>query len=115
MVSALAVTQPEGAGELFAFPLSFAQRRLWIVDQLEPGNPAYNLPAARRLVGRLDTVALGRALTEIVRRHETLRTTFPLLDGEPVQAVSAAVDAALPVVDLRGIPAEAREAEAAAR
>jgi amino acid adenylation domain-containing protein/non-ribosomal peptide synthase protein (TIGR01720 family) len=114
MVSALEMTPPVEE-ELFAFPLSFGQRRLWFVDQLEPGNPAYNMPTARRLAGRLDTAALHRALEEIVRRHETLRTTFPVFDGEPVQAVSAAVDIALPVVDLGGIPAEAREAEAAAR
>ncbi len=57
-------------------PLSFAQQRLWFLDQLEPNNPFYNTPAARRVSGRLNLAALERSLNEIVRRHEALRTTF---------------------------------------
>ena len=94
-----------------ALPLSFAQQRLWFIDQLEPGSAAYNMPSALRLRGRFDPAVLERAVTEIVRRHETLRTVFATVDGEPVQVVRDAAPVALPVADLRGLPAEPREAE----
>jgi amino acid adenylation domain-containing protein len=68
-------------------PLSFAQQRLWFLEQLEPGSLAYNIPFAFRLNGPLDVAALQRALNEIVRRHEVLRTTFVLADEEPVQVI----------------------------
>jgi hypothetical protein len=64
-------------------PLSFAQQRLWFIDQLEPGSAAYNIPAAFRLSGRLDRGALAASLSEIVCRHETLRTTFATVGGRP--------------------------------
>ncbi|MDQ1592562.1 MAG: hypothetical protein QOG71_3189, partial [Pyrinomonadaceae bacterium] len=81
-------------------PLSFAQQRLWFIDQLEPGNPAYNSPRVVRLEGELDHTALVAALTEIVRRHEVLRTSFPTVDGAPVQLVHAAQALNVPVVDV---------------
>ncbi len=96
-----------------ALPLSFAQRRLWFIDQLEPGSAAYNMPFALRLRGRFDPAVLARAVTEIVRRHETLRTVFAVVDGEPVQVVRVAAPVALPVTDLRSLPAESREREVA--
>ncbi|HXQ69893.1 MAG TPA: amino acid adenylation domain-containing protein, partial [Pyrinomonadaceae bacterium] len=68
-------------------PLSFAQQRLWIVDKLEPHSAAYNLPSALRLEGPLDVAALERSFEEIVRRHEVLRTTFAIVDGEPTQII----------------------------
>jgi natural product biosynthesis luciferase-like monooxygenase protein/amino acid adenylation domain-containing protein/non-ribosomal peptide synthase protein (TIGR01720 family) len=71
-----------------ALPLSFAQQRLWYLDRLEPGNLAYNNPSALRLSGRLDVAALERALNEVVRRHEALRTTFALEDSGPVQRIA---------------------------
>jgi amino acid adenylation domain-containing protein len=92
------------------FPLSYAQQRLWFLDQLEPGNPFYNLPGGFRLVGPLDEAALGRALSEIVRRHEMLRTTFPSVDGRPVQRVAPPNEAVLPVIDLAGLPEAERPA-----
>ncbi|HEV2735933.1 MAG TPA: amino acid adenylation domain-containing protein, partial [Longimicrobiaceae bacterium] len=95
-----------------ALPLSFAQQRLWFVDQLEPGSAAYNMPHALRLRGRFDPAVLERAVTEIVRRHETLRTVFAVVGGEPVQVIRGAAPVALPVADLRSLPAEGREAEA---
>ena len=101
------------------FPLSFAQRRLWFLDRLDPGSPASNVFRAFTLAGRLATVALGRALAEITRRHEALRTIFPAAPplDEPRQLVAApAAEAArrsLPSIDLRGLPAAARRAQAA--
>src|SRR4051812_16496556 len=64
-------------------PASFAQRRLWFLDQLQPGAAQYHIPSTVRLSGRLDTAALQAALDAIVRRHETLRTHFAVRDGEP--------------------------------
>ncbi|WP_224362051.1 non-ribosomal peptide synthetase [Hyalangium versicolor] len=92
-------------------PLSFAQERLWFLEQLEPGTGRYNLPAAVSLRGELDTCALEWSLSEIVRRHEALRTTFPLHDGHPVQAITAPSAVELPFLDLRSMPALEREAE----
>jgi amino acid adenylation domain-containing protein len=94
-------------------PASFAQRRLWFIDRLEPGSAAYNLPAALRLRGRLDVPALRRTLAEVVRRHEALRTVFAEDAGEPVQVVRAPGPVALPVADLGRLAPAAREAEAA--
>src|SRR5262249_18757467 len=80
--------------------LSFAQQRLWFIHQLDPESTAYNIPAAVRLEGDLDVVALERAVSEVVRRHEALRTRFPMVDGEPVQEIEPAREVSLPVIDL---------------
>ncbi|MGH9239787.1 MAG: amino acid adenylation domain-containing protein [Vicinamibacterales bacterium] len=93
--------------------LSSAQRRLWIVDQLRPCDPAYNLALSFRIRGPLDAGALRGSLTELVRRHEALRTTFVVVDGEPRQRVLAAATVALPIGDLRAVPATSRDEEAA--
>ena len=92
-------------------PLSFAQRRLWFIEQLAPGKSAYNIPAAIRLKGPLNVVALERCLNEIVKRHEALRTTFAMVDGGPVQVIAPILTLALPVVDLRELSGDAREIE----
>ena len=92
--------------------LSFAQERLWFLDQLEPGSPAYNLSGAIRLTGRLDAGALKEALGEIVRRHEVLRTTFAEVGGRPAQLVAESAEFRLPLTDLEGGDEAAREAEA---
>ncbi len=84
--------------------LSFAQQRLWFLDQLTPGNPVYNLPATIELTGRLDVPALAATFTEVVRRHEVLRTTYSAAAGEPVQVVAEPAAFALPLVDLQGLP-----------
>ncbi len=83
-------------------PLSFAQQRLWFLDQLDQGSTAYNITRALRIAGALDVRALERACNEIVRRHETLRTRFTVIDGQPVQVIVPHVDTTLPVLDLRG-------------
>ncbi len=86
-----------------ALPLSFAQQRLWFLDQLEPGAPLYNIPAALRATGPLDVPALTHALGEVGRRHEALRTTFASVEGAPVQVVQPPSAFSLPVVDLSGL------------
>ncbi|HEX7240208.1 MAG TPA: amino acid adenylation domain-containing protein, partial [Longimicrobiaceae bacterium] len=84
-------------------PLSFAQQRLWFIDRLQPGSSAYNMPFPLRVRGGLDVRALERALTEIVRRHESLRTGIVVQDGEPVQRVDPVRPVRLPTVDLGGV------------
>ncbi len=93
-----------------ALPLSFAQERLWFIDRLEPGSTTYNIPAALRLAGALDQRALERSLSEIVRRHEALRTVFAEVDGSPVQVIAPFGGFALPVEDLSGLGEAEREA-----
>jgi amino acid adenylation domain-containing protein len=97
-----------------ALPLSFAQQRLWFADQLEPGGHSYNVPVALRLSGALDTDALTATLTELVRRHESLRTTFAEVDGQPVQIVNAPAPLAVGVEDLGGLEEAEREVRAQA-
>ena len=93
-------------------PLSFAQQRLWLLQQLDPDSPAYVMPGALRMAGPLDVGALERALNEVVRRHESLRTTFAVVDGEPRQIVHAAMHVPLIPEDLGARGGEARLAEA---
>ncbi|HEY0735023.1 MAG TPA: amino acid adenylation domain-containing protein [Herpetosiphonaceae bacterium] len=90
-------------------PLSFSQQRLWFLEQLDPGTAAYNLPQAVRLQGQLDVDVLRRSLNEIVRRHESLRTTFAASEGEPHAVVAPALELDLPILDLRSLPADERE------
>ncbi len=92
-------------------PLSFGQQRLWFLDQLEPGNAAYNIPAAIRLNGQLNVNDLARGLNEVVRRHETLRTTFTIIDEQPAQIIHEAKPLALTVIDLAELNAESRESK----
>jgi len=96
----------ERAAEL---PLSYAQERLWFLDQLVPNNPFYNMPTVFRASGPLDVVALGQALSEIARRHEALRTIFGRGDRGPLQIIKGTYDVPLPVVDCSGLPDEQRE------
>src|SRR5438128_1879071 len=90
-------------------PLSFAQQRLWFLDQLEPDSVAYTIPAAVRLAGRLDLALLAGSLAAIMRRHEVLRTTFALRDGQPVQIIAAAATCPLALLDLSAAPPADRE------
>ena len=93
-------------------PLSFSQERLWFLDQLEPGSAAYNVPIGLRISGVLDARALERALIELTRRHEVLRTTFATVDGKPTQVVHASIALRLAVEDLTSVAADKREAVA---
>jgi amino acid adenylation domain-containing protein/non-ribosomal peptide synthase protein (TIGR01720 family) len=95
-----------------ALPLSFSQERLWFLDQLEPGSAAYNVPIGMRLAGHLDVPALERALRELSRRHEVLRTTFATVEGRPTQVVHPEIQLRLTVEDLAGLPADKRESVA---
>ncbi|MFE8605167.1 non-ribosomal peptide synthetase [Archangium violaceum] len=107
-VQAPAITRVSRDGHL---PLSFAQQRLWFLDQLEPGSAFYNMPTAVKLEGSLDVAALERALSELVRRHESLRTTFSTQEGQPVQVIAPHGEQSLPVVDLSTLPASEQEDE----
>ena len=91
-------------------PLSFAQQRLWFLEQLEPSRAVYNLPLAWRCTGDLNVSALERSLGDMVRRHEILRTTFPAVNGQPVQVIAPELDLPLSVVDLQALPVTEREA-----
>ncbi|HKR11861.1 MAG TPA: amino acid adenylation domain-containing protein [Pyrinomonadaceae bacterium] len=95
-----------------ALPLSFAQQRLWFLDQLEPNNSAYNLSLALRMEGPLNIPALQESLTAIVRRHEVLRTSFVAEDGPPQQVIAPDAAVNLQMLDLRESPASAREDQA---
>ncbi|HET9712382.1 MAG TPA: amino acid adenylation domain-containing protein, partial [Pyrinomonadaceae bacterium] len=106
------ISKRSGAGP---WPLSFAQQRLWFLDQLEPGISAYNIPIAFRLKGPLNHAALEQSFQEILRRHESLRTTFNTSKLEPVQFVAPPSTFHLPVIDLSDVPLSEREAEARRR
>lgn len=96
-----------------SIPLSFAQQRLWFLDQLMPGVPISNIPVALQMCGPLNVAALRQAVTEIVRRHETLRTSFTLMDGQPVQIIAPPSPVEVPISDLRGMSESERKAQAA--
>ena len=96
------------SGEL---PLSFAQQRLWFLDQLEPGSPLYNIPLAVQLNGPLDLSALNRALEELIRRHEGLRTCFKQHNGTPVQVILPASPVRLELEDLTTFADQTRRVE----
>ncbi|PWB82960.1 MAG: non-ribosomal peptide synthetase, partial [Methylocystaceae bacterium] len=92
--------------------MSYAQKRLWFLDRLEPRSASYNIALALRLIGELDRGAFEAALDEIVHRHDVLRSSFVERDGEPVQVIRASSKIETPVVDLAGVEASRREAEA---
>ncbi|MEH2385069.1 MAG: amino acid adenylation domain-containing protein [Nostoc sp.] len=93
-------------------PLSFAQQRLWFLDQLIPNNPFYNIPLALHLIGSLNKAALEQTFNEIVRRHEALRTTVVMQSGQPVQVINPTLTITLPVIDLRQLSQAEREIQA---
>jgi amino acid adenylation domain-containing protein len=108
--------KPRPAG-LQAVPLSFAQQRLWLLQQLEPASPVYNVPTTVWLRAAVDPHALENTVNEIVRRHEVLRTRFEIRDGEPCQLIEPGVHMSLPVIDLGDLPPadQMRRAQSIAR
>ncbi|BDH12172.1 non-ribosomal peptide synthase/polyketide synthase [Streptomyces hygroscopicus] len=112
-------TSPAGPGAIApaprdtAPPLSFAQQRLWFLDAFAPGSSEYITPLALRLHGRLDTAALGAALTALAARHESLRTTFDSEDGQGIQVIHPPQDVPLPLHDLSALSADDRAAQLA--
>jgi amino acid adenylation domain-containing protein/thioester reductase-like protein len=95
-------------------PPSFAQQRLWLLDQLEPGSPAYNVPAGAWMRGTPDLDVLRRCLEELVQRHEALRTTIPATDGRPRQAIAGSIPIDLPLHDVSQLPEGERRTAALA-
>lgn len=92
-------------------PLSYAQQRLWFADRLEPGNTVYNMPFQWRFEGEMHRSGLQYALNEMVRRHEILRTTFPVRNGMPTQKITAELELKLGEIDLQGFSPEEQEAQ----
>lgn len=93
------------AEDSYIFPLSFAQQRLWLLDRIAPGNPFYNIPLAIPIAAYLDLRALEKALNAIVARHESLRTTFRVVDNEPVQLVHPKLELTISITDLSSLSA----------
>ena len=93
-------------------PVSFAQQQMWVLSELSPNSPLYNVPLAVRLKGSLNVVALLQSFNEITQRHEALRTTFRKVNGQPIQAIASTLKITIPVVDLRGLSDNEREIQA---
>jgi acyl carrier protein len=92
-----------------AVPLSFAQQRLWFLDQLMPNSSVYIVPTILKITGQFNLAAFKQSLDEVIRRHETLRTTFAMKEGKPVQVIAPAQSLELPVIDLSDLPLTERE------
>ncbi len=93
-------------------PLSYAQQRLWFLQQLEPDNPFYNIPSALRLRGSLNAPILESCFNQIIQRHESLRTKFSSIDGQPVQIIEPELNLTLPIIDLSNLSVKEKEVEA---
>ena len=94
-----------------AIPLSFAQQRLWFLEQLQPDNSAYNITSAVRVLGSLNITALEASLNEIIKRHEALRTTFMAVEGLPMQVISANLQLSVPIIDLQAVSKSEQETQ----
>ncbi len=102
---------PQAGSNTYLFPVSFAQERLWFLDQLEPESAAYKLQTAIHLQGRVIVEALQQSVRELVHRHETLRTTFITIEGRPMQAIAPGLDIPVTVVDLSKLEEDERQAQ----
>jgi amino acid adenylation domain-containing protein len=94
------------------FPTSIDQERLWFIEQLQPGNAAYNIFSASRIKGPLDVAVMERVVNELIVRHEVVRTTFTVVDDQPMQVIHPKLEVTLTPVDLQSLPLEQREQEA---
>ncbi len=106
---AIALSPITPAEDRINLPLSYAQSRLWFINQLQPESVAYNAPLHLRLTGELDRSLLEECMTEVVRRHEILRTSFPTRNGQPVQEIHPPGPIEIPLIDLSSLPARERE------
>ncbi|ASS75461.1 hypothetical protein CIG75_11055 [Tumebacillus algifaecis] len=93
----------EDSAQDIAMPISFAQQRLWLIDQMDPGTPLYNIPATLRLTGKLNLNALEQCFNEMLHRHESLRTVFRLIDGEPMQVIKEYKFRNIPKLDVQNL------------
>ncbi|HET7460821.1 MAG TPA: amino acid adenylation domain-containing protein [Longimicrobium sp.] len=98
-----------------AYPMSYQQEQLWFLDRMQPGSPYYNIPGANLISARVDVPTLERALTEVVRRHQAIRTVFRLVDGRPMQIVQPPYPVRIPVEEMRGPGGEPAPDEAVRR
>src|SRR5215469_3038519 len=110
--SSSAAIKPAGRQNISDLPLSFAQQRLWLLDQLEPGSAFYNLPHPVRLSGKLDVSALEASLHRVAERHESLRTTFHEENGKPVQRIAQTAQLKIAITDLSHWPGPKQQEEA---
>lgn len=95
---------PRQSREVCQFPLSAAQKRIWFMEQLDADSPIYNISTAVRLTGHIDVNALNTAVHKIIERHETLRTTFPVINGQPVQSIAPTLTLTIPIIQREGLP-----------
>src|SRR4029079_3771229 len=100
------ITPAPRDGEL---PLSYSQQRMWIFESLASESASFHVPLGVKLKGKLNTAALEQTFSEIIRRHESLRTVFPQVDDGPVQIIQQPPGWVLPIVDLSLLPAVDRE------
>ena len=103
--------QQQTTEDVYVLPTSYAQQRLWFLDQFEPNSPFYNIPLAVRFKGQLDLAVLEKCINEIIERHETLRTTFQTIDEDPCQIIHPFVNRKIAIVNISRLPKEDREKE----
>ncbi len=108
------ITPIPGRAELDTFQTSLDQERLWFIDQMEPGNPSYNIHTTTRLLGPMDVERMQRAVNAVIARHEVLRTTLQVRDGVPAQVVAPRLEIEVGIVDLTHVPEAERDAAASA-
>src|ERR1044071_8965593 len=94
--------------EAFVFPVSYAQQRLWFIDQIEPGSALYNMPVAFSFKGKVREEWLESSINSIIARHESLRTCFASIDGQPTQLISDSLRLNLALIDLSALPPDLR-------
>ncbi|BAY81640.1 peptide synthetase [Calothrix parasitica NIES-267] len=105
----LAKLLKEKANKPQKFPLSFAQKRLWFLDKLQPESSAYNIPFSLHLTGELNIIALQKSLNKIIQRHEVLRSSFTVIKDEPIQQVFPKLSQQIPLIDLQALPTEQQQ------